>query len=247
MASPSLLSQWKSEIEQHTDVGFKVIRYTAGYRFDTNCPEKTLLSHDIVLTTYQEVMKSYPKNEPPIECQTAEEKMAWWKAVYDKHRGLLHRVRFLRVVLDEAQAIKNHLGRTSIACRALIANHKWALSGTPIVNSLTELYPYFKFLNVPHTGSFKIFKQNYCGTGEPENTERLLVRLAQFMLRRTHADEMFGAPILKLPQADQSTLWCDFNLVERCIYDIVRVRFAKRINMWSKKGTLDSSYGNALV
>lgn len=46
-----------------------------------------------------------------------------------------------------------------------MARHKWALSGTPVLNRLEELYPYFKFLGVPHTGSFKIFKNNYCGGG----------------------------------------------------------------------------------
>jgi SNF2 family DNA or RNA helicase len=247
VASPALLTQWDKEIQQHTNCGLKVMKYSAGTRIVSSHAETVLKGHDIVLTTYGEVMKSYPKNEPPIHCQTAEQKIAWWKDVYENNRGILHRMMFLRVVLDEAQAIKNHLARTSIACRALMAQHKWALSGTPILNSLTELYPYFKFLGVPHTGSFKIFKHNYCDTGDAVNAERLLVRLSQFMIRRTHADEMFGAPILKLPQADQSTYDCEFNPVERCIYDIVHARFAKRINLWAKKGDLDKSYSNALV
>jgi SNF2 family DNA or RNA helicase len=247
VASPALLSQWGKEIEQHTACGLKIMRYGAGTRIDSNHTFEILKHHDIILTTYGEVMKSYPKNEPPIDCQTAEQKMVWWKSVYETQRGVLHRMMFLRVVLDEAQAIKNHMGRTSIACRALMAQHKWALSGTPILNSLTELYPYFKFLGVPHTGSFKIFKNNYCDTNDAENTERLLVRLSQFMIRRTHADRMFNAPILKLPQAAQGTFLCKFNSVERCVYDIVRQRFAKNINMWQKKGELEKSYSNALV
>ncbi|KAF2032710.1 hypothetical protein EK21DRAFT_98852 [Setomelanomma holmii] len=247
VASPSLLTQWGQEIEQHTDCGLKIMRYGAGTRIDSNQAFEILKHHDIILTTYSEVMKSYPKNEPPIECQTAEQKMTWWKNVYDTQRGVLHRMMFLRIVLDEAQAIKNHQGRTSIACRALMAQHKWALSGTPIMNNLSELYPYFKFLGVPHTGSFKIFKHNYCDTNDTENTERLLVRLSQFMIRRTHADKMFNAPILKLPMAGQSTFFTEFNSVERCIYDIVRQRFAKNINMWQKKGELEKSYSNALV
>ncbi|KAL6710401.1 hypothetical protein ACN47E_009347 [Coniothyrium glycines] len=247
VASPALLTQWKSEIEQHTTMNLRVMRYGGGNRLDSTNAAQIIGSHDIVLTTYNEIMKSYPKNDPPIEYQTAEQKIAWWKEVYETQRGDLHRMIFLRVVLDEAQAIKNHTGRTSIACRALMAHHKWALSGTPILNSLTELYAYFKFLGVPHTGSFKIFKHNYCDTGDAENTERLLVRLSQFMIRRTHADEMFGAPILKLPPAAQTTYLCEFNPVERCIYDIVHNRFAKNINMWAKKGELEKSYSNALV
>ncbi|KAF2129498.1 hypothetical protein P153DRAFT_340405 [Dothidotthia symphoricarpi CBS 119687] len=247
VASNALLSQWAEEIMRHTNCNFKIMRYNAGTRIDSSVASKVLGAHDIVLTTYGEVMKSYPKNTPPIECQSAEQKIAWWKQVYEEQRGVLHSMMFYRIVLDEAQAIKNHTARTSIACRALMAQHKWALSGTPILNSLTELYPYFKFLGVPHTGSFKIFKHNYCDTKDAENAERLLVRLSQFMIRRTHADYMFNAPILKLPQATQTTYWCEFNSVERCIYDIVRQRFAKRLNMWAKKGELESSYSNALV
>lgn len=223
------------------------MRYGSGLRLDSTNTFEILARHDIVLTTYNEVMQSYPKNNPPVECQTAEQKLAWWVKEYEARRGPLHRMKFLRVVLDEAQAIKNHQSRTSISCRALMATHRWALSGTPILNSLTELYPYFKFLNVPHTGSFKIFKHNYCDTKDEENTERLLVRLSQFMIRRTHADEMFGAPILKLPQADQTTFWCEFNPIERTVYEIVRQRFAERINQLAESGTLERSYSNVLV
>lgn len=223
------------------------MRYGAGHRIDSTDALRVLKSHDIILTTYGEVMKSYPRHDPPIECQTAEEKIAWWKEIYEKRRGVLHEIHFKRVVLDEAQAIKNHQSRTSIACRALRACHKWALSGTPILNGLEELYPYFKFLSVPHTGSFKIFKQNYCGSGSGESAERLLVRLSQFMIRRTHADRMFNAPILKLPQANQMTHWCEFNSVERSVYIIVHQRFAMNINQLSKKGTLSRSYSNVLV
>ncbi|KAI2479565.1 HepA Superfamily II DNA-RNA helicase [Pyrenophora tritici-repentis] len=247
IASPALLTQWKSEIEQHTNCGLTVMRYGHGSRINSTHGMEILGRHDIILATYTEIMHSYPKNEPPIECQTPEQQMAWWVEQYETKRGPLHRMRFLRVVLDEAQAIKNHQSRTSIACRALMADHRWALSGTPILNSITELYPYFKFLNVPHTGSFKIFKHNYCDTKNMENTERLLVRLSQFMIRRTHADEMFGAPILTLPQADQTTYWCEFNSIERTVYEIVRQRFAQRISSWVKDGTMERSYSHAMV
>ncbi|KAF2188287.1 hypothetical protein K469DRAFT_627819 [Zopfia rhizophila CBS 207.26] len=247
VAGPNLLTQWAREIETHTDANLTVMRYSSGTRIDSNRSFDILKQHDIVLTTYSEVMRSYPKYEPPVGCVTDEQKIKWWEKVYEIQRGELHRIVFLRVVLDEAQAIKNHMGRTSIACRALMAKHKWALSGTPVLNSLTELYPYFKFLDVPHTGSFEIFKLNYCNTSNSENTERLLVRLSQFMMRRTHADVMFGAPILKLPKADHAIHWCEFNEVERNVYDIVRKRFSSRINVWSQKGELDKSYGNMLV
>lgn len=223
------------------------MQYGAGARVASTTPEDVLRGHDIVLATYNEVMRSYPRNVPPIELQTARQKTDWWEKTYRERRGVLHRMFFKRVVLDEAQQIKNHQGRISIACRALMAEHKWALSGTPILNGLEELYPYFKFLEVPQTANFKIFKENYCGSGKGENAERLLARLSQFMIRRTHADRMFNAPILKLPQAIQITHWCEFNPVERSIYNIVEKRFSLNINKLSRNDALAKSYNNILT
>ncbi|KAF1948372.1 hypothetical protein CC80DRAFT_431711 [Byssothecium circinans] len=247
VASPALLSQWGREILLHTNAGLKVMRYGAGNRLDSTCSYEVLEMHDIILTTYTEVMNSYPRHDPPVSCQTAEQKIAWWEHTWATNRGALHRMKFHRCVLDEAQIIKNFSSRTSIACRALMANHRWALSGTPIMNSLTELYPYFNYIGVPYTGSYQIFKQNYCDTGSTESNERLLVRLSQFMLRRTHDERMFEAPILKLPRADQLTYTCDFNAVERNVYDIVEKRFIQTINAWQANGEIDKSYSNILV
>jgi hypothetical protein len=58
---------------------------------------------------------------------------------------------------------------------------------------------------------------------------------------------MFGAPILKLPRADQVTAWCDFNAVERNVYDIVQTRFIQRINHWVESDEINKCYSNVLV
>ena len=242
VASPAILTQWQNEIEQHSNFGW--LRYGAGTRIYSSNNLKVLLENDIVLTTYNEVMRSYPKNDPPANCTTAEQKEKWWEDTYEERRGVLHRIKFLRIVLDEAQAIKNHKSRTSLACRALMAKHRWALSGTPIQNSLAELYPYFEFIGVPDTSGFAEFKSNLCN---PKHPEKMLQQLSKFMIRRTHEDKMFGAPILKLPEAGQTTFWCEFNSVERCIYDIVYERFVERINAWSRDGMLNKAYSNILV
>ena len=55
--------------------------------------------------------------------------------------------RYDTVVLDEAQAIKNRSSRTSRACRRLVADHRIALSGTPVENHLGEAVSIFEFLN----------------------------------------------------------------------------------------------------
>lgn len=50
------------------------------------------------------------------------------------------------MVLDEGQVIKNPRTRVAQAAWALRASHRWILSGTPIQNSVNDLYSYFRFL-----------------------------------------------------------------------------------------------------
>jgi SNF2 family DNA or RNA helicase len=50
------------------------------------------------------------------------------------------------VVLDEAQSIKNPRTLVAHAAWGLHADHRWCLSGTPIQNTIDDLYSYFKFL-----------------------------------------------------------------------------------------------------
>ena len=192
-------------------------------------------------------MRSYPRNNPPKELMSQEKRNDWWKKYCDEERGMLHRVSWYRVVLDEAQAIKNHMSLTSIACRGLVAEHRWAISGTPIQNSVEELYPYFKFLHVRHTGSFAVFKENFCDPESGVGNERLHSFLRQFLIRRTHRDRLFGAPLITLPRNNQRTILLEFNDVERTIYEIIRHRCVKRINEYTKRGVLEKSYSNVLT
>lgn len=180
VAAPALISQWSSEIRQHvatkSDSKYglgRVAHHRAGHKSDINDLENMLSSSDIVLTTYHEVMKSYPKCLPPPNLVTAAQKEAYWKETWEEERGLLHRIKWLRVVLDEASAIKNHRSHTSMACRALEAKHYWAISGTPVQNNLQEFYSFFRFLREPHTGTFKIFQNNFCTASDPTGKERL--------------------------------------------------------------------------
>lgn len=208
---------------------------------------KEVSSCDIVLTTYSEVMKSYPRPDVPVDLQTSQEKRDWWLKYYEEKKGILHHIEWRRVVLDEAQAIKCHSSRTSIACRNLRATYRWALSGTPILNSLTELYPYFKFLRIPGAGSYKIFKANFWGNNDARKVQRLQELLTTFMIRRTHADILFGAPLLKLPPNSEQIYWCQFNDLERSIYEIVRRRMITRLHDFVKQKTVKRNYSNILT
>ena len=190
--------------------------------------------------------KSYPKFEPPKHIVLPEKKRAWWDENYEKTRGILHEVHWYRVVLDEAQAIKNRDSQTSIGCRALMAKHRWAVSATPIQNHLGELYSFFKLLRVKYTGNYQTFVANFCNMKDQNCGPRLHALLRQFMMRRTHSDTIMGRPLVVLPLNSQRTIVVELNPVERALYDTVLRRFVHAINQCGRNGTLEKSYRHVL-
>lgn len=130
----------------------------------------------------------------------------------------------------ESQVIKNHKTQTSVACRALMAKRRLAVSATPIANTVDELYPYFKFLRVPYTGSFGDFQDRYCEPGSDDCNSRLHCLLDQIMCRRTHKDTILGAPIVKLPMHHQRTKHIQFSPVEKAIYRRVFKKYVGALN-----------------
>lgn len=83
-----LLTQWMREINLRCDkakpnrgwgVG-KVKIYKSSKEDDSNDPLGDLCGYDILLCTYEEVLKSYPLQDPPPEVQSREDREAWWDA-----------------------------------------------------------------------------------------------------------------------------------------------------------------------
>ncbi|KAL8777205.1 MAG: hypothetical protein Q9213_007961 [Squamulea squamosa] len=249
VCTTSIAHQWEQEIKKHTqkDVFPIIMRQRAGNRVSGMSGADLLLQGaDVVVTTYDEVRRSYPKFEPPKHIVLPEKKRAWWDENYEHMRGILHQVHWYRVVLDEAQAIKNRDSQTSIACRGLTAKHRWAVSATPIQNNVGELYAFFKLLRVKHTGNYQSFVENFCNPKDPQCEPRLHALLRQFMLRRTYADTVMGRPLVILPRNHQRTVTVELNAVERAIYDIVQRRFVEAINQCGREGNLDKRYRSVL-
>ena len=234
VSSPGIMYQWQRELTKRAQPRMfpKLLEYYRDSRIkgDEGYVIDLLEKADVVLTTYGEVMRSYPRTEPPENLQTEAEKRQWWQDNFNQYRGALHKANFFRVVLDEAQVIKNHKARTSISCQALMATHRWAISGTPIQNKVEELYPYFKFLRVKHTGTFDDFRRNFCGKDGSLYMDRLHVYLQQFMLRRTHVDLIFGAAIIKLPKTHQKSIMLNANQLETMVYHAIELRYAAAVN-----------------
>ena len=104
----------------------------------------------------------------------------------------LAEVAWHRVILDEAQAIKNPSTATAKAARALPATHRIAATGTPVENDLDELWSILAFACPGLLGARKAFAQRYRPTGDPdldaEALAHLRARIAAFVMRRTKTD-----------------------------------------------------------
>ena len=245
----SIIHQWFEEIRTHCDEAMigQVIKFTKGGRgVQVMNPLQLLKNSTIILTTYSEIIKSCPKIVFPKYLQSQEEKEDYLYQNREKHRGIFHTINWYRVVVDEAHCMKNHLSLTSLALRELMAKYRWALTATPIHNNTKELYPYFKFLQVNHTGNYKIFAHNYDASNST-GKKRLLAQLNTIMLRRTYKDKMLNEPLVKLPQNNKVDHWLELNTIEKKVYDILEMRIIEQINSGAKNGTLERNYTHYFI
>ena len=113
-------------------------------------------------------------------------------AVARSDAEMLGTLRWDRIILDEAQHIKNPQTATSKAIRGLPARHRIAMTGTPVENRLEELWAIFDFLSPGLLGSRSSFKARYATpiekNGNPLIAETLRRLTAPFLLRRRKTD-----------------------------------------------------------
>jgi len=132
--------------------------------------------------------------------------------------ALLREIQFDTVILDEAQAIKNAASESAKAARLLRADHRLALSGTPIENHLGELWSLFEFLNPGLLGAASAFEgMTKRGRPTPETLTVLSRALRPFILRRT---KDVVAP--ELPPKHEETILCELEPPQRALYNELR-------------------------
>jgi superfamily II DNA or RNA helicase len=132
--------------------------------------------------------------------------------------ALLKDVAFDYVILDEAQAIKNKATESAKAVRLLRADHRLALSGTPVENHLGELQSLFEFLNPGLLGRMPLARGG--GELDEEGRAALAQGIAPFVLRRTK-----GQVAKDLPPKTEQTLWCDLEPEQKVLCDELREHY----------------------
>jgi len=132
------------------------------------------------------------------------------------------------VILDESQAIKNPNSLRYKAVRLIQADYRFALSGTPIENSIMELYSQMQFLNPGVLGSAshfrKSFVQNIDKDQDPELVETLKSLIKPFILRRTKEQVA-----KELPPKTEMILYCEMGEEQAKIYDQYRLSIKENL------------------
>lgn len=152
-------------------------------------------------------------------------------ASYDRVRidgAQLARVEWGLVVLDEAQYIKNHATKTTRAVKRLRSRLRFALTGTPVENRLSELWSIFDFLMPGFLGSYERFRERYeLGIiGEDEETAaRLRALIEPFVLRRRKADVLTD-----LPAKLENIRYVPLGREQRRLYDGAEQRLREDLN-----------------
>ena len=125
---------------------------------------------------------------------------------------------FDTVFIDEAQNIKNHGTQTAKAVKALGCARRFALTGTPIENSLSELWSIFDFLMPGFLGAYKHFREKYeqpvAARQDEVAAERLRRMIRPFILRR-----MKKEVLKELPDKLEEVVYSRMETAQREIYE----------------------------
>jgi superfamily II DNA or RNA helicase len=187
----SLIGNWQAEIARFAPGLSTLVAHPSAMPGKTlaGLPAERLAQVDVVLTTYGTLMRV--------------------PALLDMHWSI--------VVLDEAQAIKNPGAQQTRAVKKLHSRVRFALTGTPVENSLGDLWSLFDFICPGLLGSAKAFgsfvKRLESGDGAAYAPLRKLVQ--PYILRRLKSDKRI---IGDLPDKTEIRAYCALSRLQVSLY-----------------------------
>lgn len=253
----ALIKQWESEIRKKIKPKHSLSVYLY-HGTGKNTPYSDLRTYDVVLTTYGKLgqqfkryadwQQQHPGADPAAEADLA------------KKYPLVHpKSRFYRVILDEAQCIKNKDTLGAKAACTVNTQYRWCLTGTPMMNGVQELYSLIHFLRIKPYNIHKEFTKTF-GSLAPSRVGKnsgeisrdaamgkLRVLLKAIMLRRMKNSEIDGKPILNLPAKTEEVVHSVFSEDERSFYTDLQTKTQTQFNKYLRAGTVGKNYSNVLV
>lgn len=205
----SLILNWKDEIEKFSK-NLKCLCVQGGLTSREYLIHEAS-QYDVVITSYDYLRKDFELYSDMI---------------------------FENIILDEAQYIKNHTTKNAHAVKTLKGLNRIALTGTPIENSLAELWSIFDFLMPNYLYNYHYFKENFerpIVRDLDEKTQEKLQKIVEsFILRRNKKD------VLKeLPDKIEQEILLEFNEEEKKVYLANLALINKELQMKLKTEALD--------
>ncbi|PCD21426.1 hypothetical protein AU210_016389 [Fusarium oxysporum f. sp. radicis-cucumerinum] len=190
----SLIGNWKEEFSKHVEDGR--LTHHVHLREDPLTPTERLENLNVVLTTYDQIRTE-------------------WKP---KNRGtsFMFSVAWRRIIIDEAHRIRNSKSKVYEAICRLKSRSRWAVTGTPIQNSLGDLASLFSFIRAHPYNEQSRFEEDISRFWKSGNSSEALMRLQRLIkclvLRRDIGK-------LGLPTRKNIQLEIDFTAEERNLYN----------------------------
>ena len=190
----SLIHNWKSEFEKFAP-SLK-IGISHGLKKDRLNLIKNIYDYDIILTTYGSLRNDLD--------------------YYEK-------IKFDYCIIDEAQNIKNPLASATDAVKAINANNKFALTGTPIENNLLELWSIFDFIMPGYL--YSLTKFNAVFIRDENKIDNLKAMIKPFILRRTKKEV-----IKELPPKIEKKYFVEMGKSQKNAYGIYVENVKEKLN-----------------
>ncbi|XP_020774681.2 LOW QUALITY PROTEIN: helicase-like transcription factor [Boleophthalmus pectinirostris] len=221
----SVLSNWLDQFEQHVSVNVKLNVYLY-YGSERNRSQKFLSSQDVVITTYNVLSTDFGNKSP------------------------LHQINWLRVVLDEGHFIRNPSAQMTKAALELKASRRWILSGTPIQNSVKDLWTLLAFLRLKPFDVREWWNrviQRPVTQGDRAGLQNLQTLVKCITLRRTKTSEVNGRPLVVLPEKSVFVEQVELSPEERTEYELAKNEGRNTIRRYVAEGSVLKNYADVLA
>ncbi|KAJ5345299.1 hypothetical protein N7452_003303 [Penicillium brevicompactum] len=196
IAPVGVMSNWRNQIHDHArpETAPSVLIYHGSGKKEA----ANLANYDVVVTSYGALAMEFKPDakKPPA------------KGIFSLH--------WRRVVLDEGHTIRNPNSKGALAACGLRSDSRWSLTGTPIINTLKDLYSQIRFLKF--TGGLENLKMfnsvliRPLNTGQPEARLLLEALMGTICLRRRKDMQFIN---LKLPEMTSRVIRIKFNAHEQ--------------------------------
>ncbi len=151
--------------------------------------------------------------------------------VLQSEEELFETVAWNVIILDEAQAIKNHLAKRTKSSKQLHGRIRIASTGTPVENNLLELWSIFDFLNPGLLGKAADFESRFCENGLPKSS---LKRLVSPLIMRRKKSEVLD----DLPPKTEILLPVALSSEEQALYEALRRKALEKLSGADEKSRI---------